>query len=70
MKIQRVLKCMISSINEAESYYGPSLIIAYTPCISHGIKQGMGKSQGEEKRAVQYREECFKNENFRLRQGG
>ncbi|MCP4219788.1 MAG: hypothetical protein GY765_34470, partial [bacterium] len=37
----------------AESYDGPSLIVAYAPCINHGIKQGMGKSQEEEKRAVQ-----------------
>jgi pyruvate-ferredoxin/flavodoxin oxidoreductase len=35
---------------EAESYQGPSLIIAYSPCINHGIN--MGKSQHEEKRAV------------------
>ena len=38
---------------EAESYDGPSLIMAYAPCISHGIKKGMGKSQEEEKLAVQ-----------------
>ena len=38
---------------EAESYKGPSLIIAYAPCISHGIKAGMGKSQMEEKLAVE-----------------
>jgi len=37
---------------EAESYNGPSLIIAYSPCINHGIKGGMGKSQTEEKEAV------------------
>jgi len=38
---------------EAESYKGPSLIIAYSPCISHGIKTGMGTSIFEEKRAVE-----------------
>jgi pyruvate-ferredoxin/flavodoxin oxidoreductase len=44
---------LIKALSEAESYDGPSLIIAYAPCINHGIKQGMGKSQQEEKRAVQ-----------------
>jgi pyruvate-ferredoxin/flavodoxin oxidoreductase len=44
---------LIKAFTEAESYDGPSLIIAYAPCINHGIKQGMGKSQAEEKRAVQ-----------------
>ena len=38
---------------EAESYHGPSLIIAYAPCINHGIKGGMVQAQAEEKRAVQ-----------------
>ncbi|NLZ38261.1 MAG: pyruvate:ferredoxin (flavodoxin) oxidoreductase [Firmicutes bacterium] len=42
----------IKAILEAESYPGPSLIIAYAPCISHGIKTGMGTSMMEEKRAV------------------
>ena len=42
----------IKAFNEAESYKGPSLIIAYSPCINHGIKGGMGTSQAEEKRAV------------------
>jgi pyruvate-ferredoxin/flavodoxin oxidoreductase len=42
----------IKAITEAEKYDGPSLIIAYAPCISQGIKSGMGKSQHEEKRAV------------------
>ena len=37
---------------EAESYHGPSLIIAYAPCINHGIKGGMVQAQAEEKRAV------------------
>ncbi|OPJ57708.1 pyruvate:ferredoxin (flavodoxin) oxidoreductase [Clostridium oryzae] len=43
----------IKAITEAESYKGPSLIIAYAPCISHGIKTGMGTSQKEEKKAVE-----------------
>ena len=40
-------------IKEAEAYDGPSLIIAYAPCINHGLKNGMGKSQQEEKLAVE-----------------
>lgn len=43
----------IKAITEAESYDGPSLIIAYAPCISHGIKAGMGSSQHEEAKAVE-----------------
>ena len=43
----------IKAITEAEAYPGPSLIIAYAPCINHGIRAGMGKSQLEEKRAVE-----------------
>ena len=43
----------IKAIVEAENYKGPSLIIAYSPCISHGIKTGMGTSIFEEKRAVE-----------------
>ncbi|QAT44055.1 pyruvate:ferredoxin (flavodoxin) oxidoreductase [Aminipila luticellarii] len=42
----------LKAIREAESYDGPSLIIAYAPCISHGIKAGMNKSMFEMKRAV------------------
>ncbi len=42
----------LKAITEAESYNGPSLIIAYAPCINHGLKSGMGKSQEEEERAV------------------
>ncbi len=43
----------LKAVREAESYPGPSLIIAYAPCINHGIKDGgMGKSQEEEKKAV------------------
>lgn len=43
----------IKAFVEAESYPGPSLIIAYAPCINHGIKGGMKGAQTEEKRAVQ-----------------
>ena len=43
----------LKAIKEAESYDGPSLIIAYAPCINHGIRMGMGKSQFREKQAVQ-----------------
>ncbi len=42
----------IKAFSEAESYNGPSLILAYAPCINHGIKGGMGISQMEEKKAV------------------
>ena len=41
------------AIKEAEAYPGPSLIIAYAPCINHGLKAGMGKTQQEEKLAVE-----------------
>ncbi|BCN29109.1 pyruvate:ferredoxin (flavodoxin) oxidoreductase [Anaeromicropila herbilytica] len=43
----------IKAISEAESYKGPALIIAYAPCISHGIRTGMGTSIKEEKKAVE-----------------
>ncbi|MGC8765539.1 MAG: pyruvate:ferredoxin (flavodoxin) oxidoreductase [Brevinematia bacterium] len=43
----------LKAIIEAESYPGPSLIVAYSPCINHGLYAGMGKSQEEEKRAVE-----------------
>ncbi|HHV98362.1 MAG TPA: pyruvate:ferredoxin (flavodoxin) oxidoreductase [Clostridiaceae bacterium] len=43
----------IKAITEAEKYNGPSLIIAYSPCISHGIKTGMGTSIMEERKAVE-----------------
>ena len=45
----QLLKAMV----EAEAYKGPSLIIAYAPCINHGIKAGMNKVQDEAKRAVE-----------------
>ena len=42
-----------NALKEAEAYDGPSLIIAYAPCINHGLKAGMGHSQLEEKKAVE-----------------
>ncbi len=42
----------LKAIKEAESYDGPSLVIAYAPCIAHGIKKGMGRTQNQEKEAV------------------
>lgn len=41
------------AIKEAEAYHGPSLIIAYAPCINHGLRNGMGKTQAESKKAVE-----------------
>jgi pyruvate-ferredoxin/flavodoxin oxidoreductase len=41
------------AIKEAEAYPGPSLIIAYAPCINHGLRAGMGKTQEEQKLAVE-----------------
>jgi pyruvate-ferredoxin/flavodoxin oxidoreductase len=43
---------LLKALNEAESYPGPSIILAYAPCINQGIKKGMGKSQEESKLAV------------------
>ena len=43
----------LKAIREAEAYDGPSIIIAYAPCINHGLKAGMGKAQAEEARAVE-----------------
>ena len=43
----------LKAIREAEAYDGPSVVIAYSPCISHGIAAGMGKAQEEQKRAVE-----------------
>ena len=42
----------VKAIKEAEAYDGPSLIIAYSPCISHGLKEGMGCSVDQEDKAV------------------
>ena len=44
---------LLKAITEAEAYHGPSLIIAYAPCINHTIKAGMGKTQAEAKKAVE-----------------
>ena len=52
----------VKAISEAEAYPGPSLIIAYAPCINHGIKKGMSKAQTEEQLAV----ECGYWNNFRF----
>ncbi len=43
----------LKAIREAEAYHGPSIIIAYAPCINHGLKAGMGKAQAEEAAAVE-----------------
>ncbi|HLW09990.1 MAG TPA: pyruvate:ferredoxin (flavodoxin) oxidoreductase, partial [Fermentimonas sp.] len=42
----------LKALREAESYNGPSLVIAYSPCISHGLRKGMGQAQTEQKSAV------------------
>ena len=43
----------LKAIREAEEYDGPSIVIAYSPCIAHGLHAGMGKAQTEQKRAVE-----------------
>ena len=43
----------MKAITEATNYDGPSIVIAYAPCINHGIKAGMGQSQSEMKKAVE-----------------
>jgi pyruvate-ferredoxin/flavodoxin oxidoreductase len=43
----------LKAIREAEEYNGPSIVIAYSPCINHGLKRGMGKAQAEQKAAVE-----------------
>lgn len=43
----------MKALKEAEAYPGPSLIIAYAPCIAHGIKEGMGRTQNQQKKAVE-----------------
>ena len=43
----------LKAIREAESYDGPSIVIAYSPCISHGLRRGMGQAQTEQKLAVE-----------------
>lgn len=44
---------LIKAFREAEMYHGPSIVIAYAPCINHGIKEGMGRSMATIKKAVQ-----------------
>lgn len=44
---------LLKALHQAESYHGPSIIIAYAPCVNHGLKLGMGCSQLEEKNAVE-----------------
>ena len=44
---------LIKALVEAEAYPGPSLVIAYAPCINHGIRKGMQYSQQEAKKAVE-----------------
>jgi len=44
---------LMKALTEAEKYNGPALIIAYAPCINHGLKAGMGKTQEQEKKAVE-----------------
>ena len=44
---------LLKALIEAEKYDGPSLIIAYAPCINHGIKEGMGRTQANEQQAVE-----------------
>jgi pyruvate-ferredoxin/flavodoxin oxidoreductase len=46
------MQCL-KALREAEAYNGPSLIIAYSPCINHGLRAGMGKTQEQSKRAVE-----------------
>ena len=43
----------LKALAEAEAYPGPSIVIAYCPCINHGIKSGMNSSQKEQKKAVE-----------------
>ena len=52
----------LKALREAEAYNGPSLIIAYAPCINHGLQAGMGKTQEQSKRAV----ECGYWHNYRF----
>ena len=60
----------LKAIKEAEAYHGPSLIIAYAPCINHGIKRGMGHSQLEAKAAVDCGYWCNYRYNPELKEQG
>ncbi|HNW51515.1 MAG TPA: pyruvate:ferredoxin (flavodoxin) oxidoreductase [Prolixibacteraceae bacterium] len=44
---------VLKAMREAEAYPGPSLVIAYSPCINHGLRAGMGRTQAEEEKAVE-----------------
>jgi len=44
----------LKAVMEAEAFPGPSLIIAYSPCINHGLRSGMGNTQLESKLAVDF----------------
>ena len=44
---------ILQALKEAEAYPGPSIIIAYAPCINHGLREGMGKTQAQAKAAVE-----------------
>lgn len=60
----------VKAIAEAEAYKGPSLIIAYAPCINHGIKKGMGKAQTEEDLAVKSGYwHCFRYDPRKVEEG-
>ena len=61
---------VIKAIQEAESYPGPSLIIAYAPCISHGLKEGMGRTTANQDQAVKCGYWHLYRYNPRLREEG
>jgi pyruvate-ferredoxin/flavodoxin oxidoreductase len=60
----------LKAIAEAEAYPGPSIIIAYSPCINHGLKLGMGYSQEEAKRAVECGYWALYRHNPQLKEAG
>ena len=60
----------LKAIVEAESYPGPSLIIAYSPCLNHGIKGGLGHSQEQARRAVEAGYWSLYRHDPRLREEG
>ena len=60
----------LKAIMEAESYPGPSLIIAYSPCLNHGIRGGLGQSQEQARRAVEAGYWSLYRHDPRLREAG
>lgn len=60
----------LKAIREAEAFHGPSLIIGYAPCVNHGIKSGMGRTQSHEKMAVESGYWNLYRYNPRLREEG